>query len=219
MNVLSFTGWSQSIHTFDRLYPPHYGIEYLNYAEIVSFKMDFFLRHQPFCDVVLSWSLSAPLVMQLIAEKLLQPKLLILIAAPASLELPGLAGFQSLFQASPSRALEKLQSWVSEGDRYQQQIAAELKATAMEYPHANLRYWLEYLTNFQLKDFAETHFPTTMILHGTKDKVIPVQHAHDLSRFFTKRSLHVFTESGHAPHLHNPTYIWQLIYQGFQHLM
>jgi pimeloyl-ACP methyl ester carboxylesterase len=159
------------------------------------------------------WSLGGQLAVRAIAAGMLQPKALVLIAAPfqfvASQEPLGMKRdlyekFRDNYARNPARTLDKAWELVVKDDarheHVRSHIARQDKQAVMQ---RNWLYWLNALDGFSCDTLDMQAFPHTLLVYGQKDSVV----AHEQHTHFAQRLPHAdiisLPECGHAPHWHD----------------
>jgi pimeloyl-ACP methyl ester carboxylesterase len=72
-------------------------------------------------------------------------------------------------------------------------------------------FWLDELASGSCREMNFAHFPKTVIVHGKNDKVVDMANASELAKHIPHSQLIIWPDCGHAPHLHNPDALRDLI--------
>lgn len=173
-------------------------------------------RHAPErCDVI-AWSLGAQVALQWAHDCPGQVRALALIAAtPRFVARDGaLAGMDpGVFDAfardvdgDPAAALGRFALLQARGDARAGAVGRALRAALCDAGRAGerLRSGLACLRATDLRGVA-AHVPQpVLLLHGTRDEIVPVAAAQDLARRLPDARLNVFDGAAHAPHVSRP---------------
>lgn len=111
-------------------------------------------------------------------------------------------GFRDAFAASPQRTLRRFVALQSLNDENRARVAAELDE-ALADPATNfdgLAAGLRTLCSWDLRASLPADVQCTLI-HGRADAVVPLSAATWLARQFPGSVLHLFEDTGHAPHV------------------
>lgn len=203
MNILTFSGWAQDPHALDGIIPSgmnHTALNYMPQDEKTFFA--WLKKEKPSCNVLLGWSLGGQIAVRAVAEKILKPKIIILLAAPFRFE--AVAEYKKMakkFTASPKEMLKDFSTLLMVGDDKKSHCPVYVEA--LKYADS-LQNWLKVLERFDCATLDFIGFPRTLLIHGKKDAVIPRQQSWLFKEVLPNAGLIEIDRCGHAPHLHNP---------------
>jgi pimeloyl-ACP methyl ester carboxylesterase len=95
------------------------------------------------------------------------------------------------------------------GDAHEKDIVRALDATLRVWKRG--AFWLHELARASCRTLDFSGFPPTTIVHGLKDKVITPASAVAYARSIAQSELHVWPLCAHAPHLHDPQTLSDLV--------
>ncbi len=203
MRVLTLSGWAQDPCALDAIVPEgmaHAALDYMPQDERAFFAL--LKKEKRDCDILLGWSLGAQIAARAVAEKIIMPKLLVLLAAPFHFEAD--AEYRKAarrFASSPKEMLRDFSALLMAGDDGVARISAFPQA--LDYA-STLKEWLKVLERFDCSVLDFTRFPRTFLIHGKKDAVIPRQQSWLYKEAISNVGLIELDRCGHAPHVHNP---------------
>jgi pimeloyl-[acyl-carrier protein] methyl ester esterase len=221
MSILALSGWGQPHDALSAIAPDALHFDYGRY-ETEDDALAAIAHAGRHAKTVIGWSLGGQLALRLIAQGMLKPQKLVLIAAPfqfvetASKPL-GMKRdlhekFRGNFISNPERTLNKSWELIIKDDRHEEKIRSRMqqqdKQTVLSREWLG---WLDALERFSCDNLDMGAVPPTLILHGEKDVVIsPEQSLHFVQRL-PKATLHMLPDCGHAPHWHDCAHVAQLI--------
>lgn len=167
------------------------------------------------------WSLGGWLLMRAIAEGVIAPAHLVLIAPPLQfvstpdfshgMDVATFTLFSGNYRGDPVRTATRFAHLIAKGDIHHKRIIGELTLP----PHsvdANVWHpWLEVLAQQRRHQLEFSGFPPTLLIHGERDTVVPVAQGRELASRIPGAKLHVLPEAAHAPHLHDSALVRRLI--------
>lgn len=220
-NILCLSGWGQKFDSLEPVFSESFFVSSFDYSKLESVD-DFFAeisRQKLNPDVLVGWSLGGQLAIRLIAKKILQPKLLILLAPPfqmikdsrvqAGMSQKTFAEFYKNFSAAPTQTLKQFAILTSMNDRNAKEIANTLDISAGNF--VRLKLWLEELERFSCFDVDFSEMPRTLYFHGAGDMIVHVSQAEYFRERIKNLRLEIFRNCGHAPHLSNPEAFTKII--------
>ncbi len=207
--VVALSGWGQP-HDALRVVLP--GAVHLDYSEAqdVERAMAMLVREAASAHTVVGWSLGGQLAVRAVANKVIAPRLLVLIAAPfqfveqdtlpLGMDRSAFAQFCEQYQANPKRALRKFSALVTYGDANRDEVTARLGE-----PNSSVDWlaWLEELANFSAEPLDFSGFPPTILLHGLQDAVVSADQSRAYADRIPQATLELWPHAAHAPHLHD----------------
>jgi pimeloyl-[acyl-carrier protein] methyl ester esterase len=157
-----------------------------------------------------------------VAEGLLRPKKLALIATPfqfvatpeksLGMGRDTYAKFRANYAKHPERALMKGWELIHKDDVNAAAVRAHL---AQHDPQAVLQKdwlrWLDILDGFTFEGAALAHFPPTLLLHGDRDLVAEHAQSERFAQALPEARLITYKGAGHAPHWHDTKAVTQAI--------
>jgi len=184
-------------------------INYTKFTGFLNLKNSFSTILEP--DILIGWSLGGQISLRLIQEKIIKPKLLVLIAPPfqmvkdsrihAGMSLKTYNDFYNNLSSSPDATLKKFAILSIMNDKNKLQIIKNLEIS--EENNQKLLIWLQELKDFSCFDLDFENIPQTLYFIGLGDMVVH----HSQAKYFAERiknfELHEFKNCGHAPHLNN----------------
>lgn len=175
-------------------------------------------------EILVGWSLGGQLAIRLIERKILQPKLLILIAPSfqmikdsriqAGMSQKTFDDFYRNFAMAPTRALKQFAILTSMNDRNAKEIASTLDVSDKNFEQ--LKLWLKELERFSCFDVNFAEMPRTLYFHGAGDMIVHVSQAEYFCKRIKNLRLEVFDNCGHAPHLSDLDRLRKIIYEEFE---
>lgn len=214
-NILTLSGWGQlstSIaHTFPQL--PHTSIRTFDYSQYPHIDIALKQLNSYSCDILIGWSLGGQIALRAVAQKIITPKALILLAPPfqflKSQDIQDGTSSETLnatihhYQKDPQEMLTAFASLMCLGDSKIKTLLPLLKHQI--HPLCpNWLYWLEELAYFSCHSLTFSSIPASYIIHGTNDRVIPFSQTNYFSKYLPNAKIYSLKNCGHTPHLHDP---------------
>ncbi len=221
MKTLTLSGWGQPHDALSVVAPDATHFDYSGYKsvdEALSAIAEAVKQH----DAVIGWSLGGQLAVRAIAAGLMQPKKLVLIAAPfqfvhndvAKIGMPRdkFQKFRANYDRNPARTLDKAWELVVMGDGNESNIRAQMaKYSPQESLKKDWLLWLDMLDGFSSKELDFSTFPDSLLLHGEKDAVVDHTQSHEFTKIIPQTKHIAFPDAGHAPHWHDSDAVKQHI--------
>jgi pimeloyl-ACP methyl ester carboxylesterase len=207
--TVTIAGWGQP-HDALRMVAPD--AMHIDYASTAGIEQAFAVIAQQAREAhtVIGWSQGGQLAVRAIAQGLIAPERLVLIAAPFqfvendSLKLgmnrDAFKQFRDSFQTNSRRALRKFSALVSYGDARRDEVAALL---GEPNPDCDWLPWLDELSHFSAQSLDFSGFPPTMLLHGLRDVVVHPDQSRAYAERIPDAALELWPQAAHAPHLHD----------------
>ena len=217
--ILCFSGWGQKFDSLEVVFKDdrfsNFDVESFDYSKFFGY--DEFLRnfkvqnltHKFNPDILVGWSLGGQICLKLIANGLLRPKTLVLIAPPfqmvkderikAAMGQDVFKEFYENFANSPDATLKKFSILAAMNDKNASQIAKTLDIN--DENHKQLISWLNDLKNTSFFDFDFGKIPQTLFFQGKGDMIV---HASQMLHFQEKIkdfTAFQYENCGHAAHL------------------
>lgn len=218
MDSITLTGWGQQYDSLHILAPDATAINYTPCDGIEPLFQLLQEKHQH-CSIAIGWSLGAQLLVRAVAENILQPKLLVLLAPPfqyvASKAVPSgtnplvFKTFATAFKHSPEGTLKQFAKLMGLHDSNKQTMFDTLDTDPSH--HNDWVRWLDILQEFSCNRINFTHFPRTLIIHGDHDTITHVEQSRLFAKHIPNAQLEIFHHCGHAPHLHDRQRVLDLI--------
>lgn len=229
LTILSLSGWAQKPSSLEPLFsslPFPYKIINFDYSQFSNIEECFGtikstmenLSVNP--DIIIGWSLGGQIVARLIANRILNPKLLILIAAPfqfvkseqiaAAMPRASFEMFRDNFIKNSAQTLEKFSLLMMLNNvKMAKELAKNIYIDEKNY--TNLVFWLDELGRFSCYDLDFTNFPRTIILHGKDDLVVHKLQAKIFASKIVNSRLEMLANCGHCPHISNQAQLQKII--------
>ena len=215
--ILSLAGWAQKPSSLDPVFSSLFSshqIIHFDYSQFSNIEDCFAalqnLKIKP--KIIAGWSLGGQIAARLIAQKIFNPKFLILFAAPfqfvksariaAAMPEASFDIFRENFVKNSLATLEKFSLLMMLNDS---QRARELEDNLdlNEKNYNNLIFWLDELKRFSCYDLNFTNFPKTLIFQGEGDMVVNVLQAKIFAEKIANSQLKILANCGHCPHISN----------------
>lgn len=219
MSTLLLAGWCQPPEALHVLVPDASAFDYSRYGtpEQALEVLDAEGEH----ECVIGWSMGGWLAARAVAAGALKPRLLVLVAAPfqfvADASMPhGMSRpmfdlFCSSYENETARTASKFHALIAKGDARAIEIARKLTLHPDTHNAAYWLPWLKALDAMPCHDLTFGHFPTTLVVQGARDAIVHPCQAELWMKHIPDAELLHMPESGHAPHLHAPEQIRQVI--------
>ncbi|MBU6338767.1 MAG: alpha/beta hydrolase [Rickettsiales bacterium] len=169
--------------------------------------------------ILVGWSLGGQLAIRLIAQKILNPKLLVLIAPPfqmikdsrvqAGMSMNTFKEFRENFVAAPTKTLKQFSILTAMNDRNASEIARTLDVNEDNFE--NLIYWLDELKRFSCFDVDFSNMPRTIFFQGVGDMIVHESQAKYFAERIKNFRLEIFRNCGHAPQLNDVERVREVI--------
>lgn len=214
--VLCLSGWAQNPTSLELIFSKsNQNLEIINFDYSKYNQIDdlfFALKNSKINpDIICGWSLGGQLAIRLIANKIFNPKLLILIAPPfqfvksskisAAMPESAFFEFRNNFAKSPDKTLKRFSILSLMNDKNAAELTSNLQVT--DENHQNLIFWLDELEKFSCHEINFSDFPNTLLIHGAGDMVVHPNQAQIFKQKIPHLKLEILPNTGHAPHLGN----------------
>lgn len=217
MKTVTLSGWGQPHDALQEIFPAATPIDYAHAAS-ASEALRLIALQAEDAKRVIGWSLGGQLAVRAIAEKLIAPKQLVLIATPyqfvdgTAMGKETFARFYRNYQINPKRTLHKAWELLHYEDGRSDYIRDQLAAFNQDEVLAKdwLR-WLGILEHYSCEPLDFSDFPPTLLIHGAKDKVVDVNQSRLFAHRIKGARLEIFPNGGHAPHWHDLPRLRELI--------
>lgn len=215
--ILCLTGWGQKYDSLEFIFKdddfdPFFvsSFNYLKSKSVADFFANF-KKTKSNPEIVIGWSLGGQLAVRLIAEKIIQPKFLILIAPPfqmvknskfkAAMAQKTFDEFYSNFALAPDKTLKQFAILTAMNDKNAKEIAKNLDISEDNFDA--LKFWLKELENFTCFDINFSNFPKTLFFQGAGDMIVHQVQSEYFQERIANFTLEIFKNCGHAPQLNN----------------
>ncbi len=216
--ILCLSGWGQKFDSLefifnDKIFAPFFvsSLDYTKFNDVEKFFLEV-KNQQKSPEILIGWSLGGQLAVRLIAQKILQPKLLILIAPPfqmvkdariqAGMSKEVYQQFYNSFTTAPTKTLKQFAILTAMNDKNATEIARTLDINDKNFE--NLKFWLEELSRFSCFDIDFSNMPQTLFFQGAGDMIVHATQAEYFRQRIENFHLEIFKNCGHAPHLNWP---------------
>lgn len=218
MSILTLSGWAQPHDALTFLIP---GSASYRYAEYKSAEEALLNLRQYTPRIAIGWSLGGLLLVQAVAMQILQPKLLVLLATPYQFVASEdyrhamvpytFRTFYQNYETNPTRTASRFNALIAKGDTSAKQVLERLSGNTTAAECEIWLPWLGYLATFSCKMLDFTKFPSTLIVHGKQDAVVSMAQAQTFQEALPSSRIMLWEGCGHAPHLHAPERLFNLI--------
>lgn len=232
--VFCLSGWGQKFDSLEFIFreanfdPIFFDVSSCDYSAFLDVA-DFFsaIRAKNLSpDVMVGWSLGGQLALRLIVQKILKPKLLILIAPPfqmvkseritAAMTQSTFAEFRANLIKAPTQTMKQFSILTAMNDRNAGEIARNLDVN--DKNSAALIYWLDELKRFSCFDLDFSEMPRTLFLQGAGDMIVHSSQAQYFKERIENFRLEIFSNCGHAPQLSDVERLRQLVIEEIKKL-
>lgn len=163
----------------------------------------------PRCPTSSAGRWGGQLALRAIAEGVLRPRHLTLIATPWQFVGPGGMGketftlFRESYQRDPARSMERFAGLVAKNDTRQREILRDFRHHPSADDAARWLPWLDALAEYHPDAAFLEQLPPTLAIHGEADAIVPVAQAEQFCAL-PNVTISRWEGTGHAPHLHDP---------------
>ena len=226
--ILCLSGWGQKFDSLEQVFSESFFVSSFDYSRLNGVE-EFFTEIEsqklnP--DILIGWSLGGQLAIRLIERKILQPKLLILLAPPfqmvkdsriqAGMAKATFDEFYQNFSAAPTQALKQFAILTAMNDQNAREIAHTLDVSEKNFEQMKL--WLKELERFSCFNLDFTSMPRTLYFHGAGDMIVHSSQAEYFRERIKNLRLEIFKNCGHAPHLRDQERLRKIIYEEIERL-
>ncbi len=226
--ILCLSGWGQKFDSLEPVFSESFFVSSFDYSGLSSVEKFFTeIESQKLNpDILVGWSLGGQLAIRLIERKILQPKLLILLAPPfqmikdpriqAGMAKTTFDEFYQNFSAAPTQTLKQFAILTAMNDRNAGEIARTLDVGEKNFEQ--LKLWLKELERFSCFDVDFTNMPRTLYFQGAGDMITHSSQAEYFRERIKNLRLEIFKNCGHAPHLSDPESLKKIIHEEIKQL-
>ena len=223
-DIFCFSGWAQHYTSLEPLFSQKnchlFSYKYCDFNSYQNFLTNNnFAHRQP--HILIGWSLGGQIALRLIADKILQPKFLVLLAPPfqmvkdANIQAgmpPQVAkSFYENFATTPLETFKQFSILSSLNDSNSKEMLKNLNISLEN--QQNWLAWLHELYSFSCFDLDFSNMPTTIYFHGENDAIINIAQAKYFQNKIANLYFYKMPNCGHAPHLNNPAFLRKIISQ------
>ncbi len=219
-HTLTLAGWTQRHDALRDIAPDALHLDYYpsRSPEEVFALLEPHAKHIRYA---IGWSLGGWLLLRAIAEGILAPEHLTLIAPPLQFVnaedfLHGMDPttfelFYTNYRDQPERTAARFAQLIAKGDVHHKRIVEALDLPAHNVDAATWHPWLDVLAEQKHHHLTFENLPPTLLIHGARDTIVPLEQGKELARRIPGATLHILEEAAHAPHLHDAPRIIRLI--------
>lgn len=216
-SIVTLSGWGQKFNSLEVIFnTPSFkdskitSLDYSSFNNVETFFSSIKISDQT-PDILIGWSLGGQLAIRLIAQKIITPKVLVLIAPPfqmikdariqAGMSKTTFDEFYTNFAKAPNKTLKQFSILTAMNDKNASEIAKTLDISDKNTD--NFKFWLEELARFSFFDSNLDNMPQTLFLQGAGDMIVHVSQADYFQQRIKNFKLELFKNCGHAPHLND----------------
>lgn len=211
MASLLLSGWAQPADALRLLDAEAHAFDYSAYipgAETLGA-----LEKWRDAESVIAWSTGGQLALSAIAAGVLAPKHLTLIGTPLQFVTGGdirgmdpltFEQFRNNYASNPARTKTRFHALVAKGDHAASRILAALQHHEDVDNTARWLPWLTHLGNTRLDPQGLLKTPSTLVIHGEADAIVPATQAGLLGKLLPHAHVQLWPHVGHAPHVNDP---------------
>ncbi len=213
VKIVTLSGWGQPHDSLNIIAPNAHHFDYSHYANAPEI-FENLARVAADADLVIGWSLGGQLAARAIAQGLIKPRKLALIAAPYQfVKSPALPlgmrrdlfdQFRDNLATDPERTLKRAWALVAMDDAREAEVAALIRQSAAKMPPRDWLKWLDELSLFSCHGLDLSKLPPTLLVQGGRDRVVFAEQAQAWAKALPDARLELWEAAGHAPHLHHP---------------
>lgn len=217
MKTLALSGWSQPSDALARVFPgEHVTFDYSDYpspeASFAALKKQFGQT-----EYIIGWSMGGQLALRAIAEGVLKPKHLTLLASPWQFVSDYGMGartfelFRDTYARDAANHKERFHALIAKGDAHESRILRELTHHGDVENTDRWLPWLDMLGSYSLDNADLSRLPPTLLIQGKNDTIVRYPQALKFKSMLPQITLSTWENAGHAPHLHDTTRLMEEI--------
>lgn len=224
--ILCLSGWGQKYDSLKPVFSESFFVSSFDYSQFNNVEDFFTAISQENPEILVGWSLGGQLAIRLIEKKILNPKLLILIAPPfqmikdshiqAGMAKNTFDEFYKNFAQAPDKTLKQFAILTAMNDRHATEIAKTLDINDKNFEQ--LKFWLKELERFSCFDVDFSNMPRTLYFHGAGDMIVHLSQAEYFKQRIKNFRLEIFKNCGHAPHLSDLPRLQKIILEEIESL-
>ena len=223
LRILALSGWGQPHDALSDLAPNARHVDYARHSSAHAALLDI-KAHNPEPDILLGWSLGGQLAVRSVADGLIRPRKLVLIATPFQFvknpKLPlGMPRdvfdtFRDNYSNAPERTLRKAWELIALDDTQAGTVRSHLSKQDKQTVLAkDWLQWLNILETFSCDGLHMADFPPTTLIHGEADLVVHHEQVLGFCERIPHAKLWSLAGCGHAPHWHDADLVKQVMYE------
>lgn len=219
MDIITITGWGQKTDALDVFASQFGSVTNIPYVSYKSIEELYSKSKDLTCDLLIGWSLGGQLASRVVAAEILKPKLLVLLAPSFQYVKGGdinegthslaFHTFRTAYATFPSNSLREFGALVCQNDDHAMDIIATMDDDMSN--HKDWIRWLDELGKFSCLNLDFSKFPRALIFHGEGDAVTPYQQGNMFHEAIKDSRFELIENCGHAPHLHDPDFLAEII--------
>jgi pimeloyl-[acyl-carrier protein] methyl ester esterase len=212
---LCLSGWAQKHDSLEIVFTNSsikniYKINSLDYSKTNSVDELFVeLKKNTDCEIAMGWSLGGQILVRAIANNIISPKLLILLASPFQMLKDSRINSgmsQELYKKinimldnNSGDMLKEFLTLISMNDRNAKEIIRNLAVDEKNFEQ--IKFWYEELCRFSCFDLDMSKMPPILYFHGSGDVVVNIAQKEYFQKYCPNFKSIIFDKCGHAPHL------------------
>jgi pimeloyl-ACP methyl ester carboxylesterase len=224
-SLLCLSGWAQKFDSLEVIFKDHpiekqYLINSFDYSKFDNVEEVFLeLNKIKNCEIALGWSLGGQILVRAIANKIINPQLLILIAPPFQMlkDFRISSGMtQELYhkvkdtlENNSADMLRNFLALSSMNDSNSKEIIKNLAIDEQNF--SKLKFWYEELCRFSCFDLDLSNMPRILYFHGIGDMVVHISQKDYFQKYCPNFHSITFEKCGHVPHISRTKEIYQHI--------
>ncbi len=227
MRIVTLSGWGTKQDALKHAIPPGFVATPISYAACNGFdELRSVLDEHRYTDIAMGWSLGAQLIARAVAENVLQPKMVVLIAPPYQYVNGGdvrcgmsslmFKTFRATYHTMPKMALKQLAVLTAKASKRARAILDIMDDNPEHFEAWG--NWLEYLGRFSCNHLDFSEFPATLIVRGAMDHVTPPKQSQLFADKIARSKLVTFNEAGHAPQMVDQPLFHKLVRETWEQL-
>ncbi len=210
MTTLTLSGWAQPATALSHLAEVSVSFDYSDYTN-PNLAIEALKNINP--STCIAWSLGGVVALRAIAAGAIAPAHLTLIGVPYQfVQTPDFSHamgadtyqkFHANYTSNPSRTKDRFLTLIAKGDRDDRRILQSLTHHHEVENTARWLPWLGWLGTDNLGEIASARLPPTLIIHGEQDAIVHPAQATKLREVIPHAMISLWSEVGHAPHMHD----------------
>ena len=213
--LLCLSGWAQKHDSLEIVFANSsiknsYKINSLDYLKTDSVdKLFLELKKNADCEIAMGWSLGGQLLIRAVANNIINPKLLILLASPFQMLKDSRINsgmpqelykkISNMLDNNSSDMLKEFLTLISMNDRNAKEIIKNLAVDEKNF--MQLKFWYEELCRFSCFDLDMSQMPPILYFQGSGDVVVNINQKDYFQKYCPNFKSIVYDKCGHAPHL------------------
>ena len=230
--LLCLSGWAQKHDSLEIVFTNSsikndykiYSLDYSNFDSVDDFFQK--LKETSHCEIAMGWSLGGQLLIRAIANNIINPKLLILLAPPfqmlkdsrinSGMSQELYKKINDLLDNDSSIMLKEFLILNAMNDRNSKEIIKSLAINQKNFKQ--IKFWYEELCRFSCFDLDMSKMPAILYFHGSGDMVVNISQKDYFQKYCHNFKSNIFNKCGHAPHISRTQEVYQAIEDEIKHL-